>query len=200
MNEKIKIALPVIVEGKYDKIKLDSILDANIITTGGFGIFNSKEKKALCRRLCEGGVILLCDSDGAGKVIRAYLKSFLPPDKVYDLYIPQITGKEKRKRVGSKAGTLGVEGMDADLLRSMFRRFETDSAPARTPITKGDFYRYGLSGGENASALRDKFAESYGLPRGMTANALLGALSILTSREDFEKTAKALQNDLKNIK
>ena len=110
------------------------------------------------------------------------------------------SGKEKRKRVGSKAGTLGVEGMDADLLRSMFRRFETDSLPVRTPITKGDFYLYGLSGGENASALRDKLAENYGLPRGMTANALLGALSILTSREDFEKTAKALQNDLKNIK
>ena len=145
MSGKLKIALPVIVEGKYDKIKLNSLLDANIITTGGFGIFNSREKKSLIRRLCAGGVILLCDSDGAGKVIRGYLKSFLPPERVYDLYIPKIAGKERRKRIGSKEGTLGVEGMDAELLRALFAPYATDSLPARTPITKADFYAYGLS-------------------------------------------------------
>ena len=124
MSEKIKISLPVIVEGKYDKIKLSSIIDARIITTGGFGIFNSEEKKTLIKRLCENGVILLCDSDGAGKVIRSYIKSFLPPEKVINLYIPKIEGKEKRKREGSKEGTLGVEGINADILRDLFKNIQ----------------------------------------------------------------------------
>ncbi len=155
MSEKLRIALPVVVEGKYDKIKLDSVIDATVLTTGGFGIFNSAEKKALIRRLCKDGVILLCDSDGAGKVIRGYLKGILPPERVYDLYLPKIAGKEKRKRVGSKEGTLGVEGMDADLLRALFAPYATDALPSRAPITKADFYAYGLSGGANAAALRD---------------------------------------------
>ena len=190
MNEKIRISLPVIVEGKYDKIKLDSILDAKIITTGGFGIFNSEEKKLLIKKLCQNGVILLCDSDGAGKVIRSYIKSFLPPEKVINLYIPKIEGKEKRKTVGSKEGTLGVEGMDADLLRELFKKYESMTDIPRTPITKRDFFIYGLSGGENSSALRDKLAVLYDLPSGMTANALLDALNIISTFEDFEQKVK----------
>ena len=188
--EKIKISLPVIVEGKYDKIKLDSILDAKIITTGGFGIFNSEEKKALIKKLCQNGVILLCDSDGAGKVIRSHIKSMLPPDKIINLYVPKIEGKEKRKRVGSKEGTLGVEGIDADILRGLFKKYEASSASARTPITKRDFFNFGLSGGDNSSAKRDLLAKEYDLPSKMSANALLDALNIITSLEEFEETAK----------
>lgn len=195
MSEKLRIALPVIVEGKYDKIKLDSVLDATVVTTGGFGIFNSREKKALIRRLCRNGVILLCDSDGAGKVIRGYLKSLLPPERVYDLYIPKIAGKERRKRVGSKEGTLGVEGMDADLLRALFAPYAADSLPARTPITKADFYAFGLSGGANAAALRDVLAAHFDLPGGMTANALIAALALLCSREEFEAAAEAVRKN-----
>ena len=195
MSEKLHIALPVIVEGKYDKIKLDSVLDATVVTTGGFGIFNSREKKALIRRLCRNGVILLCDSDGAGKVIRGYLKSLLPPERVYDLYIPKIAGKERRKRVGSKEGTLGVEGMDADLLRALFAPYAADSLPARTPITKADFYAFGLSGGANAAALRDALATHFDLPGGMTANALIAALALLCSREEFEAAAEAVRKN-----
>lgn len=195
MSEKLRIALPVIVEGKYDKIKLDSVLDATVVTTGGFGIFNSREKKALIRRLCRNGVILLCDSDGAGKVIRGYLKSLLPPERVYDLYIPKIAGKERRKRVGSKEGTLGVEGMDADLLRALFAPYAADSLPARTPITKADFYAFGLSGGANAAALRDALATHFDLPGGMTANALIAALALLCSREEFEAAAEAVRKN-----
>lgn len=190
--EKIKVSLPVIVEGKYDKIKLDSILDTKVITTGGFGIFNSDEKKALIKRLCENGVILLCDSDGAGKVIRAYIKSFLPPEKVINLYIPKIEGKEKRKKEGSKEGTLGVEGMEADLLRDLFRKYADASAAARTPITKRDLYLHGLSGGEDSAAKRDALATIYALPSGMTANALLDALNIVSSLEEFEEKVKTL--------
>lgn len=188
--EKIKISLPVIVEGKYDKIKLDSILDAKIITTGGFGIFNSEEKKALIKKLCQNGVIVLCDSDGAGKVIRSHIKSMLPPDKITNLYIPKIEGKEKRKREGSKEGTLGVEGIDADILRDLFKKYESSAASSRTPITKRDFYIFGLSGGDNSSVKRDLVAKAYDLPNGMSANSLLDALNIITSLEEFEETAK----------
>jgi len=190
--EKIHISLPIIVEGKYDKIKLDSILDAKVITTGGFGIFNNAEKKALIKRLCANGVILLCDSDGAGKVIRAHIKSFLPPQKVINLYIPKIEGKEKRKKEGSKEGTLGVEGMDADLLRDLFSKYADASVSARTPITKQDFYFHGLSGGENSAAKRDALAALYDLPSGMTANALLDALNILSSLETFSEKVQKL--------
>ncbi len=190
MSEKIKIALPVIVEGKYDKIKLDSILDAKIITTGGFGIFNSEEKKALIKTLCRDGVIILCDSDGAGKVIRSYIKNFLPPEKVINLYIPKVEGKEKRKREGSKEGTLGVEGIDADILRELFRKYESAKIESRTPITKRDFYIHGLSGGENSSQKRDEVAAFYGLPSQMTANALLDALNIISSLDEFEQKIK----------
>lgn len=192
MSEKLRIAMPVIVEGKYDKIKLDSVIDATVLTTGGFGIFNSAEKKALIRRLCKDGVILLCDSDGAGKVIRGYLKGILPPERVYDLYIPKIAGKERRKRVGSKEGTLGVEGMDADLLRALFAPYAASGVPTRTPLTKADFYAYGLSGGANAAALRDALAAQFDLPSGMTANALIAALALLCSREEFETAARAV--------
>lgn len=197
MNDKLTIALPIIVEGKYDKIKLDSVLHARIITTGGFGIFNNREKQALIRRLCGDGVILLCDSDGAGKVIRGYLKSFLNPEKIYDLYIPQIPGKERRKRIGSKAGTLGVEGMDVDLLRALFAPYATATLPMRTPLTKADFYACGLSGGKNAAARRDALAALFDLPAGMTANALLGALSLLCSRTEFEEAVRTIEkNDM----
>lgn len=190
MTEKLRVSLPIIVEGKYDKIKLDSLLDATVITTGGFGIFNSEEKKALIKRLCKNGVILLCDSDGAGKVIRSYIKSFLPPEKVYNLYIPKIEGKEKRKREGSKEGTLGVEGMDASLLRGLFKKFEDNSTRAGEKITKRDFYFHGLSGGENSAEKRDRLAALYELPSGMSANALLDALNMITTLSDFENTAK----------
>lgn len=192
MHEKIKVSLPIIVEGKYDKIKLDSILDARIITTGGFGIFNSAEKKALIKRLCQNGVIVLCDSDGAGKVIRSFVKSFLPPDKVVNLYIPKIEGKEKRKKEGSKEGTLGVEGMDAELLRALFAKYADAQNATRTGITKRDFYIYGLSGGENSRDKRDVLAAAYALPSGMTANALLDALNIISSLEEFEAKVKNL--------
>ena len=107
-TERIHIPIPVVVEGKYDKIKLSSVIDANVITTGGFGIFNKKEKLALIRTLAEkGGIVILTDSDGAGGVIRSYIKSALPKEKIYNLYIPQIEGKERRKSTSSKEGTLG---------------------------------------------------------------------------------------------
>ena len=102
--EKIKISLPIIVEGRYDKATLSGFIDATIITTGGFSIFNNKEKQALLCRLAKDGIIVLTDSDGGGKQIRKFLAGILPPDKIHNLYIPKIEGKESRKRKPSAAG------------------------------------------------------------------------------------------------
>ena len=118
--DRLKISIPIAVEGKYDKIKLSSIIDGQIITTDGFGVFASDEKKMLIRRLAEPrGIIVLTDSDGAGLVIRNYFRSILPKDKLINLYTPQIAGKEKRKKCPSKAGFLGVEGIEACKIRSL---------------------------------------------------------------------------------
>ena len=114
--EKIKISLPIIVEGRYDKSTLSGFIDATIITTGGFSIFNNKEKQALIRRIGEGGIIVLTDSDGGGKQIRKFLAGILPSDKIHNLYIPKIEGKESRKRKPSASGNLGVEGMEKEVL------------------------------------------------------------------------------------
>lgn len=192
MNEKIKLSFSVIVEGKYDRITLGNVIDANIITTNGFGVFNSAEKRALIRRLSERGVIVLCDSDGGGKVIRGHISSLVPKDKLYQLYVPQIRGKEKRKDKASAEGYLGVEGMSTEILREIFEKFLAlhpeaggDAARDGEKITKTDMYAAGLSGGENASVYRDRLASSVSLPSGMTANALLSALNMIMTREEF---------------
>ncbi len=190
--EKIKLKIPVIVEGKYDKITLSSVLDAVILTTDGFGIFNNSEKRALIRRLAEDGIIVLCDSDGAGKLIRSHLSGIVPKDKLYQLYFPQIKGKEKRKTKASAEGYLGVEGMSVDILKDILLRFISlhpeavggESLP-KEKITKTDFYTFGLSGGNNSSALRDEVAKKVGLPAGMTANALLSALDLIITKDMF---------------
>ena len=205
MSEKLVIPIPVVVEGKYDKMKLSSVIDADIITTDGFGIFKKKEKIALIKRLSENGVVLLCDSDGAGGVIRRCVMDAVPKDRIYNLYIPKIEGKERRKKAPSKEGTLGVEGMDEKLLYDMFSSLaerlgidtvsgEMADVPRRgEPIKKADLYEYGFSGTEGCAARRDALCRAFGLPCGMTPTALLGALNILTDREGFVKTAEKLE-------
>ena len=121
VRERLKIPYPVIVEGAYDKLRLENVIEAQILTTDGFGVFNHQEKTRLFRTLAaRTPVIVLTDSDGAGKLIRSHLTSASPPERLIHLYVPRIEGKEKRKQKPSKAGTLGVEGMDADLLRNLF--------------------------------------------------------------------------------
>ena len=195
MTERVHIPLPVVVEGKYDKIKLASIIDATIVTTAGFGIFNRSEKLALIKKLAErGGVVILTDSDGAGSVIRSHIKSALPPDKIYDLYIPRIEGKERRKSAPSKDGSLGVEGMTDELLRSLFadfaRRMGFDGSPTGEygAITKADMMTLGLTGDGSREA-RDALAARLGLPPKMTPNAFLGALNILVTRDELFEMA-----------
>ena len=198
-GEKIKISLPIIVEGKYDKNTLLQIFDATVITLGGFGVFNSKEKQCLLRKISENGIILLTDSDGAGGVIRSFIKGIIPKEKVYNLYIPKIEGKEKRKIKASKEGLLGVEGMSREALVKVFEPVigKGDSTCAcefkqREMITKVDFYMDKLTGAENSAALRDRLAGRFGLPDGMSANALLEALNILTSREGYRRAVEEI--------
>lgn len=187
--EKIRIPYPVVVEGKYDKITLSSVIDAQIITTDGFGIFKKNEKAALLRRLAEKSeIIVLTDSDGGGKVIRSHLCGLIPKDKLIQLYIPQIKGRERRKTCDSAEGTLGVEGMEAELLRRIFAPYGAEnSRRENSGITKTDFYTDGLSGGENSSEKRDILAKKLGLPAKMTANALLAALQVLITYEEYLK-------------
>ena len=196
--DKIPISLPVVVEGKYDQIKLASIIDATILTTEGFGIFNNKEKRALLRALSKNGIILLTDSDGAGGMIRSHLQSFLPPDKIYHLYIPQISGKEKRKKSPSKAGTLGVEGMDAALLREMFQKFADRGEMRhgrRGIITKADFFADGLTGRQGSADKRNALCARLSLPRDMTPTALLAAVNLLLDREEYRAEVESLSVD-----
>ena len=187
--KKIKIPFPIIVEGKYDRLRLLSVCDAQILTTDGFGIFKKKEKLALFRSLSrQTPIILLTDSDGAGKLIRSHLTSAIPADRLIQLYIPKIKGTEKRKDTPSAEGTLGVEGMERKLLYELLSPFEDETRVARAaehPLSKTDFYADGLSGGEGSAARRDALAKKLGLPEGMSANALLAALRILLSYEEY---------------
>ena len=193
-REKLSVSLPIIVEGKYDKITLSSILDAHILQTDGFGVFNNKEKAALFRRLAEkNGIIVLTDSDGGGRQIRAFLSEILPKEKVFHLYIPKQKGKERRKEKASKEGLLGVEGMEAQLLLSLFRPFASGEKRARGALLeKKDFYALGLSGRPDSTKRRAALAESLGLPADMTANALLSALSLLYTKEEILAAVAAL--------
>ena len=186
--DKLRVRYPVIVEGKYDKIALSAIFDTPVFSTGGFSVFNSEGTRALLRRLAEKSpLILLTDSDGGGRQIRSFLSEILPPDKVIHLYIPQLPGKEKRKAKPGKAGLLGVEGMDPVLLRRLFAPFLTDAParPASPPLTKTDLFSLGLSGKAGSAENRAALAVSLGLPGDLPANALLDALNILFSRDEF---------------
>ena len=188
-KEKLKIPYPIIVEGKYDRLRILSVCEANVLTTDGFGIFKKQEKLSLFRRLGEiSPVIILTDSDGAGKLIRSHLSSAIPAERLIQLYIPQIKGKEKRKSAPSAEGTLGVEGMERELLYDLLKPFENKEMEERlreNPLSKTDFYIDGLSGGEESARRRDELALSVGLPRSMTANALLAALRILMTYEEY---------------
>ncbi len=189
-KSKLPIPYPVVVEGKYDKIRLSNIIDAQIIVTDGFGIFKKEEKRLLLRRLAAASpLIVLTDSDGGGKVIRSHLSGMLPKDRIIPLYIPQIKGKERRKDKPSAAGTLGVEGMEDSLLHDLFAPYAKEGDPltraAENPLSKVDFFEDGLTGGANSTQKRDELAVKVGLPKGMSANALLEALKLLVTYEEY---------------
>ena len=188
-QRKLNIPYPIIVEGKYDRLRVLCVCNATVLTTDGFGIFKKNEKLSLFRRLGQKSpVIILTDSDGAGKLIRSHISSAIPNDRLIQLYIPQIKGTEKRKSQPSAEGTLGVEGMEGTLLYDLLLPFENKDVSAHlaeNPLSKTDMYIDGLTGGEGSAEKRDKLAVSLGLPRGMTPNALLAALRILLTYEEY---------------
>ena len=188
-----KVREVIVVEGRYDKNTISQVVDAAVVTLGGFSVFNDKEKLAFLRRLAlERGLIVLTDSDGAGFVLRNYLKGALPKDRVKQAYIPDVAGKERRKRRPGKEGKLGVEGMRPEVLLEALRRcgatFEDETAApkgAEPPITKADLYALGLAGGEGSAERRRALLRRLDLPEHLTANGLLEALNLLYGRRAF---------------
>ena len=180
---KIRTDKVIIVEGKYDKIKLSSVVDAHIITTDGFSLFNNKEKCALIRKLAaKNGIIILTDSDGAGFVIRNKLKGYIDNEcEIINLYAPQVFGKESRKNKASKQGLLGVEGIDVDVIRTLFEKagIASDKMSDRPLYTKTSLYTLGFSGQSDSSSKRDEICKANDLPTGMSANAFLAAVNLL---------------------
>lgn len=189
MKKKVKEV--IVVEGRYDKNALLQVVDAVIVETGGFSVFNNGEKLALLRRLAQKrGLILLTDSDGAGFVIRRYLKGAIPPEQIKQAYIPDVAGKERRKRKAGKEGKLGVEGMTPAVLLDTLRRAgatfegEENTAPD-AHITKADLLDKGLIGPHSAEK-RQALLKKLDLPSHLTPNAMLEALNLLLTQAEFD--------------
>ena len=187
----IRIKEAIVVEGRYDKNALSQVVDAVILETSGFSVFKDSEKLALLRRVAaKQGLIVLTDSDGAGFVIRNYIKGSIPPAQVKHAYIPDIYGKERRKRAPGKEGKLGVEGMRPEvLLQSLMRAGATaegvgSSAP-RSELTAADLFVFGLTGREDSAARRADLLRLLDLPEHMSAKALLTVLNALYSPEEL---------------
>ena len=199
----IKLSQPVIVEGKYDKITLENVIDGLIIPTNGFHIFKDKEKCELIRTLAQKfGVIVITDSDFAGDQIRAYIKKIVGDSEIINVHIPQLEGKEKRKAHSSSQGFLGVEGMNKEiLLKALERSGVTGKTVERTgkKITKTDLFCAGLSGSDNSALKRTSFLEFVNLPVTLSPNAMLDILNTIMTYEEFcEVTLRWQEAQTKN--
>lgn len=188
----IKIKEAIVVEGRYDKNTLSQLVDTVILETNGFGIFKDKERLALLRKIAgKRGLIVLTDSDGAGFLIRSHLKGAIPQDQVKHAYIPDLFGKEKRKRKAGKEGKLGVEGMRPEVLEKALRQAGATILEGETlaqsgpPLTKADLFAAGLSGGEGSKEKRQALLKKLDLPQHLTPNAMLPVLSALYDRESL---------------
>ena len=198
----LKLEQAVIVEGKYDKIRLSNIIDATIITTDGFGVFKNREKRELIRLLAlRSGIIVITDSDYAGQIIRSHIKNIAKDGKVTNIYLPCLRGKEKRKSASSAEGLLGVEGTDDDIIIAALEKagltHRKASGKSRT-VTKTDLYTSGLTGGENSEAKRQSFCRFVGIPP-LPTNTLLDAINTLFSYDEFmEMINKWRQEETEN--
>lgn len=199
-QKRIKIKETLIVEGKYDKIRLSPLFDANIIELGGFRIYNNRDRLALIRRIAEkNGIIILTDSDSAGFRLRHYLSSAVPKEKIKNVFIPDVSGKEKRKTKPGKENLIGVEGMTTEILLDAFRKAgidpENGSSERTEPLSKAYLYKIGLSGRENSSEIRRKLCEYYSLPKMLSANSLAEILPIITTEAElFSAIEKIKEN------
>lgn len=193
----IRIREAVAVEGRYDRAALKNVVDTVIVDTAGFGIFSDKEKLDLLRRLAEArGLVVLTDSDGGGFLIRNFLRGAIDPALVKHAYIPDVPGKERRKKSPSKQGLLGVEGMSPTVLETALRRagatvLGEEQAPEAPPMTKAEMYAMGLSGRPDSARRRAAVKKALDLPEGLTANALLDVLNVLSCREEVGRILAA---------
>ena len=198
-QKRIKIKETIIVEGKYDKIRLSPLFDANIIELGGFQIYNNKDRLSLIRRIADkNGIIIVTDSDSAGFRLRHYLFSAIPKDKIKNVFIPDVFGKEKRKAKPGKENLIGVEGMTTEVLLSAFKNAgidpENENGERIPPITKARLFELGLSGGENSSILRRKICEHYSLPKMLSANSLAEVLPVFTTEDELVSLIEEIKN------
>lgn len=212
-SQKIYLKEAVIVEGRYDRIKLSEFIASPVIETGGFRVFKDKEKQELIRAIADRrGILIMTDVDSAGFVIRNFLRGIVPEEQIRHAYIPTVEGKERRKAEPSKEGTLGVEGLDREaLIKSILKSgaqimdchcespntrvqgaaaISTDDSSSG--ISKLDFFNYGLTGGENSARHREEVLRSLGLPKYLTANAMLSAINCLFTKEEFEEYLNSL--------
>lgn len=199
----IQIKEVIIVEGRYDVNTVKQVFDTIVLETGGFRIFSDKERLKMFRKMAEErGLLILTDSDGAGLVIRNYLKSTIPANLIKHAYIPEIMGKESRKRTASKEGKLGVEGMKPDILCQVLQRAgatilegEGESHSRGNRISKADLYTLGLSGCQGSEQLRAKLLKELELPSYLSANALLEYLNTVSSLEEMTELVDKLQKN-----
>lgn len=196
----VRIQEAIVVEGRYDKNTLSQIVDAPILETSGFGIMKDRAQLSLLRQVAKKrGLIVFTDSDGAGFVIRNFLKSAIPPQQLKHAYIPDIYGKERRKTAPGKEGKLGVEGMTREVLLEALRRAGAtvlgEEQPATQNITKQDFVELGLSGGKGSGEKRKRLLRALELPEHMSSNAMLQALNLLITPEQLRMTLTALEKD-----
>ncbi len=193
----LKLSQAVIVEGKYDAIRLANVVDALILTTEGFGIFKDKEKQALLRRLAKTrGIIVLTDSDSAGFLIRSFLRSAVPEGSVTHVYIPDVFGKEKRKRAPGAEGKLGVEGIAQDVLLEAFRKAGVTAQETAAPhesITTLDLYEHGLSGKANSREKRKRLLKKLALPERLSTGNLVKVLNCFVTKDEFLELVKELE-------
>ena len=187
----IKLKQAVIVEGKYDKIRLSNFIDAMIISTDGFSIFKDTKKRDLIRLIAKkNGIVILTDSDNAGRMIRAFVKNLVGEAEVTQVYVPQIKGKERRKTKQSAEGFLGVEGLSDSVIIDALEKsgiLAKEIKDNTDKITKADFVMYGLSGGNDSSTKRKRLCAELGLPDNLTANCLLEYLNRTTTKNEFER-------------
>ena len=196
----VKIKEAIVVEGRYDKNTLSQVVDATILETSGFGIFKDKQQMDLLRRVAKAkGLIVFTDADGAGFVIRNHIKSAIDGKYLKHAYTPDILGKERRKAAPGREGKLGVEGMTPEIILEALKKagatIEGESQTPKQEITKQDLMALGLSGGPNSSEKRLALLKELNLPERMTANAMLGAINILYTREELIQLLRKLEQE-----
>lgn len=196
MREKIKIHEAVIVEGRYDKIKLSNIIDAFILETDGFSIFKDKKKLAFIKKLAlERGIVVLTDSDHAGFMIRSHISSAVPKSRIKNVYIPDVYGKEKRKAAPSKEGKIGVEGMSTEVILNAFEKAGVTASKVTcdNPVTTADFFELGLTGGADSKKKRKVLCAELDLPEFLSVSSLISCINNMMSKEEFVKKVKAMR-------